>query len=253
MVIAVILAGGTGERMGAPIPKQFIKVLGKPVIVYTLQVFEANSNIDAIEVVTLPAYINEVEGYKDEYKITKLRHVEAGGPTAQESISNGVLALAGRCADDDIIMLAMSVSPLITDDIIEDSLTVCRKYGNAVAGVNSIYNISTLKDGYWANNYILKENHVTLNLPWTFPFGKLFWAYKKARDENIGVDIVSYTTTLMVDLGENLYFSKDSQANKLKITTFDDIDMLEGYLLINELRAGNSEVIKKIRKQKDSV
>ena len=248
MAIAVILAGGVGIRMGHDIPKQFIEVLGKPVIVHTLEVFENNPEIDAIEVVAVSEYAAEVESYKVKYNITKLKWVVHGGKTCQDSIRNGVMGLENICSPDDIIVLAMSVCPLITNDIIADSISVCKKHGNAIAAAHSIYNFSTVQEGYWAENYILKEEHVTLNLPWTFPFGKLLWAYKKAYEENIGTDIRSYTTTLMVDLGEKLYFSKDSQANKLKLTTFDDLDMLEGYLLIRELRKGNMDSIKQIRK-----
>ena len=251
MTVAVILAGGAGARMEGDIPKQYIKVLDKPVIVHTLEIFENNPEIDAIEVVTVPAFADGVRGYKKQYGITKLKWVVNGGETCQESIRNGVMGLERVCSGEDVVMLAMSVCPLITDDIIADSLKVCKKYGNAIAAAHSIYNLSTLKDGYWADNYILKEEHVTLNLPWTFPFDKLLWAYKKAYKENIGTDIRSYTPTLMIDLGEKLYFSKDSQANKLKLTTHDDLDMLEGYLLIRELRKGNTGAVKKIEKKEE--
>jgi len=156
MVIAVILAGGVGARMNAIIPKQFIKVLGKPIIVYTLEVFESNPQIDAIEVVTVADYINEVKEYKNQYNISKLKWVVKGGETCQDSINHGILALENICSEDDIVMLAMSVCPLITDDIIFDSLRICNQYGNAIAAANSIFNFSTLQDGYWAENYILK-------------------------------------------------------------------------------------------------
>ena len=253
MTVAVILAGGVGVRMKHVVPKQFIKVLGKPVIVHTLEVFEASGEIDAIQVVTVPDYANEVRGYGAKYGLSKLQWVVDGGVTCQESIRNGVMALKNVCLHDDVVMLAMSVCPLITPDIIKDSIGVCKKYGGAIAAAHSIYNLSTIQDGHWADNYILKEEHVTLNLPWTFPFRKLLWAYEKAYADNVGTDVRSYTPTLMVDLGEKLYFSKDSQANKLKLTTFDDLDMLEGYLLLNELRRGNLDAVTDIRKTKEEM
>ena len=251
MNIAIVLAGGVGNRMGSNIPKQFLTVLGKPVIAWTLDVFEKHHEIDAIEVVTVESWIADVFSYKDKYGISKLKWVISGGETCQDSIRNGVFNLKNHCNDNDIITIVMSVCPLITDDIISDSIHVCNEYGNAIAGVQSIYNFSTLKDGFWADNYIYKEDHVTLNMPWTFPFGKLLWAYERAYSENIGTDVRAYTPTLMVDLGEKLFFSKDSQANKLKLTTFDDIDMLEGYLLLHELRQGNFMSMELIRKTKD--
>ena len=253
MTIALILAGGTGLRMGAEIPKQFIKVLDKPVIVHTLEVFESHPEIDMIEVVSVSNYMDEVSDYSLKYNINKLKYVIEGGETCQQSIYKGILGLKNICSSDDIVMIAMSVAPLISCDIITDSIRICKKYGNAIAATNSIYSFSTIKDGYWADNYIYKEDHVTLNMPWTFPYGKLYWAYKNAYDNGVGTDIRSYTTSLMINLGEKLYFSKDSQANKLKLTTFDDMDMLEGYLLINEIRKGNVNIIEKVRKQKNDL
>ena len=273
MNIALVLAGGVGRRMGATTPKQFLSVLGKPVIVHTLEVFQNNSNIDAIEVVTVDSYIEEVESYREKYGIDKLKWIVSGGDTCQESIRNGIFNLEEKAKGNDNILIVMSVAPLISDEVIDDSIRVCNKYGNAVAGAYSIYNFSTihrnvehnfdLKESLtdkpigsvdecvWANNYIYKEDHVTLNMPWTFPMGKLLWAYKKAFNEGIGNDVRAYTTTLMVDLGEKLYFSKDTQKNKLKLTTLDDVDMLEGYLLIQELKKGNTEAAITLANQYD--
>jgi len=276
MNIALVLAGGVGRRMGATTPKQFLSVLGKPVIVHTLEVFQNNSNIDAIEVVTVDSYIEEVESYREKYGIDKLKWVVSGGDTCQESIRNGIFNLEGQVNGTDNVLIVMSVAPLISDEVIDDSIRVCNKYGNAVAGAYSIYNFSTIHrdiedveqksdskksltdkpigsgdECVWANNYIYKEEHVTLNMPWTFPMEKLLWAYKKAFNEGVGTDVRAYTTTLMVDLGEKLYFSKDTQKNKLKLTTLDDVDMLEGYLLIQELRKGNTEAAITLANQYD--
>jgi len=236
MNIAIILAGGLGKRMGSEIPKQFIKILGKPVIIYTLEVFENNPEIDAIEVVCVADYIEDLWSYSKINNITKLKWIIPGGDSCQDSIRNGVINLEDICKDEDIILLAMSVSPLIDDEIISDSLAVCRRYGNAIAGSESIYNFSKLEEGSYANSYILKEKCITLNMPWTFRYKKLLWAYKKAYSENIATDANSYTPTLMIDLGETIYFSKDSQKNKLKLTTFDDLDLFEGYLILNKIR-----------------
>lgn len=237
MNVALVLAGGVGRRMGAGVPKQFIEVLGKPVIVHTLEVFENSPSIDAIEVACVESYIGDVWAYKEKFGITKLRWVVPGGDICQDTIRNGVFALEGICSPDDIILMAMSVVPLIDEAVIKDSLRVCKEHGNAVAGDYSIYNLCKVENGVMeSREYVLKEEHVTLNLPWTWPFGKLLWAYKEAYSRNIGTDVRSYTTTLMIDLGEKLYFSKDTQKNKLKLTTFDDVDMLEGYLLVRQLR-----------------
>jgi len=131
--IAVILAGGIGKRMGSDIPKQFIKINSKPVVVYTLEKFQRHPEIDAIEVVSVESYINEVWSYFQEYNITKLKWVVKGGKNFQESAKNGVFNLKKSCCEDDIIMFHMSVSPLIDNEIISDSINTCKKYGNAIA------------------------------------------------------------------------------------------------------------------------
>lgn len=242
MNIAIILAGGVGNRMGADIPKQFIEIDGKPVIVYTLEKFENNPAIDFIEVVAVKSYIKDVWGYVEKYNITKLRWVVEGGDSAQESIRNGIFNLEKYCNNDDIIMFHMSVSPLIDDEIINDSLAICKKFGNAVAANESIFNLCRMKEGYYSDEYFSKKNLVTLNMPWTIKYHKALWAYKKAYDENIGTDSNSYLVSLLIDLGETLYFSKDSQKNKLKLTTMDDVDMLEGYIMLMKKR--NEEEMK---------
>ncbi|NLB54326.1 MAG: NTP transferase domain-containing protein [Lentisphaerae bacterium] len=236
MHIAVVLAGGIGKRMGADIPKQFIEIDGKPVIIYTLEKFQQNEKIDAIEVVSVESYIEDVWGYAEKYNISKLKWVVAGGATAQESTRNGIFNLEKVCTEDDILMIHMSVSPLIDDEIINDALDVCKKYGNAIAANQSIFNICRIKDGYYSDEYFSKKDLVTLNMPWTIKYGKALWAYKKAYNENIGTDANAYLVSLLVDLGERLYFSKDSQKNKLKLTTFDDVDLLEGYLTLMKRR-----------------
>jgi 2-C-methyl-D-erythritol 4-phosphate cytidylyltransferase len=234
--IAVILAGGVGKRMGADIPKQFIKINSKPVVVYTLEKFQRHPEIDAIEVVSVESYINEVWSYFQEYNITKLKWVVKGGKNFQESAKNGVFNLEKSCCEDDIIMFHMSVSPLIDNEIISDSINTCKKYGNAIAASPSIFNICRIKKGYYSDEYFSKKDLVTLNLPWTLKFGKALWAYKKAYRENIGTGSDAYLVSLLIDLGEKLYFSRDSQKNKLKLTTFDDVDLLEGYLMLMEKR-----------------
>ena len=245
MNIAVVLAGGYGNRVGASIPKQYIEILGKPVIVYTLEFLQNNNEIDAIEVVSAPEYIDVVFSYKQKYSISKIRWVTPGGATCQESIRNGVLNLVNIASDSDIIVIILGVAPLISDEVISDSLRVCKKYGNAICGSELYYNISPITNEYWADKYLLKEEHYSHNAPWSIPFGKLVYLYTKnnATDNRK----YSYTSTLMIDMGEKLYFSKDSPLNKVKITNKEELDILEGYLLIQELRKGNKDAVNKIR------
>ena len=134
MNIAVILAGGTGTRVGANIPKQFIEIQGKPVLAYTLDQFQKDPEIDAIEVVCHKDWIEEVRGICGRFGITKLRWLTAGGSTFQESTMNGIFHLKGKISPEDIVVVSFGVSPLCTPDIINDSIRIAKEHGNAISG-----------------------------------------------------------------------------------------------------------------------
>ena len=133
MNIAVILAGGVGKRMGTDIPKQFIEVLNKPIIIYTLERFEKHPEIDAIEIVCIESHINYIRKLISDYDISKVKWVVSGGETFQESVFNGINNLKKECTGNDNVLIHMSVSPFVEDDIISDSLKICNEYGNAIS------------------------------------------------------------------------------------------------------------------------
>lgn len=230
MVIATILAGGRGVRMNSDTPKQFLKINDKPIIIYTLEKFERNNNIDAIQIVCLESYIEDVKKYVQLHKISKLKWITVGGKTAQESTMNGIKALKDICSAEDIILFHMSVSPLIDDDIINDAINVCNQHGIAIAASQSIFNLCETDNWEDSTIYYPKKNLVTLNMPWTIKFNKALKVYEDGYLKGIGIKEEDYLVSLLIDMGEKLYFSKDSQKNKLKLTTKDDVDLLEGYL-----------------------
>ncbi len=241
MNIAIILAGGTGQRLGSSIPKQFIEILGKPIIVHALQAYEQSLSIDAIEVVCIPEYIQKVWEYAEKWNIKKLKWVVTGGATCQASTRNGIFYLEGICSDDDILMLGMSTSVFVDDDIIEDSLRVCNKYGNAFAAMQCIYNLAKTTDGLTSMGLEFKELHKTLNMPWTAPFGTFNRLYRKAYEENIETAPTSYAPTLFLAMGETLYLSKDTPKNKLHVTTQDDLDIIEACLKHQQIKKGDQK------------
>ena len=133
MNIAVVLAGGTGTRVGAIIPKQFIEVLGKPILAYALDNFQRDVEINAIEIVCHKDWIDEVKRICDEYHFTKVKWLTQGGNTFQESTINGIFNLKGKINPDDIVVISFGVSPLTTPDIINDSIRVAKEHVNAIS------------------------------------------------------------------------------------------------------------------------
>ena len=240
MVTALVMAGGVGVRMGSPTPKQFLLVAGKPVIIYTLEKLEKCDEIDAVLVVCVPDYRRFVEEQVEHFALKKVRWVTDGGDSFQESAKAGVVFLSRVLEDDDIVVMVMSVQPLITADVISDSIRVCKAHGNAIAGAEPIYNISP-DEGGSSTSYTLKNGQRTLNLPWTFPLKTLVRAYEEAERRGVGLRSIEYTPTMMMDLGEKIYFSKDTSLNRIKLTTPDDVDLFEAYVQFKGINSNTKE------------
>ena len=127
MNIAVIIAGGSGHRMGQDIPKQFINVYDKPVIVYTLESFQRHPMIDAIEVVCIDGWHDILWAYAKQFNIDKLKWIVSGGGSAQESIRNGVDNLADKCDENDNIIIHDGIRPLVDDEVLNDVLSIIKE------------------------------------------------------------------------------------------------------------------------------
>ncbi len=238
MNIAVILAGGVGNRVGAGIPKQFIDVLGKPVLAYTIEPFDKHPDVDALLIVCVKPYMDYIWEMKNKYGFEKLRWVCEGGATFQESVMNGMKYLSDKVDRDDIVLYHFGASPFITPDIITDVIRVCKEKGtNAISTTDYLLlsgeKISTKsvsdKDNY-TEKYINRDTIAVMNTPHAFQYGFLVDMYKEAVETGMIETVEPHTTTLMYAMGKRIYFSKGSQTN-IKITTKDDLGLFEGYVL----------------------
>ncbi len=227
MNIALLTAAGKSTRMHMNTPKQFICVKGKPVIAYTMEAFQNHASIDAIIVVTLPQWESDITELADRYGITKLKWIAYGGETGQESIYNGLKKLSQYCSSTDAIMVHDGNRPLISEEIISNSLAVFQEKGGAVAAIPCIEAIFQSKDGVSSRKDIPREQLYRTQTPHTFTLEKMLWAHGQAAQR----EIVNTTATcvLMRMLGETIYFSMGSEKN-LKITTQDDLDVFEALL-----------------------
>lgn len=229
MNVAIILAGGNGTRVGAGIPKQFVKVKNKPILAYTLELFQANENIDAIEIVCHPDWLGEVENICDRYNISKKRWICVGGDTFQESTMKGVFNLKNKIANEDIVVISFGVSPLTPKEDINDSIRVCRLYGNAIASAD-IDLCTCIKDNEISTTRsIERETLKGFANPWTFMFGDICEAYEIGLEKGILYNIEPHTTSLYLALGKRLFFSQSTSV-QCKITRKSDIDLFEALL-----------------------
>ena len=231
MNIALVIAGGSGSRMGQDIPKQFVNVYDKPVIIYTLEGFQRHPEIDAIAVVCIAGWQDMLKAYARQFNISKLKWVVPGGASGQESIRNGVYALEGEVSLDDIVVIHDGVRPLLDSSVLSDVLKVCREHGNAVTSMpyNEQIFVKDGADPSITTKYIPRETLRRVSTPQAYRFGKLLSGYKKAFAEGIGIYGSSYTNTMMVELGETLHFAAGSDRN-IKLTTKDDLELFKAYL-----------------------
>lgn len=230
MNVAVLLAGGEGRRLGAGKPKQFVELLGKPMILYAMEIYQKSPLIDALEVVCIKDYIDFVWQLAKENNITKLKWVCEGGASCQESTRNGIFNLEGILDDSDYLSVNMSSSIFVSEEILADSFRVAQKYGSAFACLPCVYNNAETEDGISSRKINFKEKNRTINMPWTSSFGKLDAMYHKAYDEGIETGEAAYMPTLFLALGEPIYFSADDGLNKIHIQRPADIVIAEAVL-----------------------
>ncbi len=229
MNVATVIAGGTGSRMHMDIPKQFINIYDKPVIIYTLEGFQRHPEIDAIEVVCLDGWRDVLERYAAQYGITKLKWIVPGGNSGQESIRNGVYHLEDKLSPDDICIIHDGIRPMVDSSVLSDVIRVCMLHGNAVTATLFTEQIFRARDESTTAEYIPRDSVRKVATPQAYRYGILLAAYRRAFAEEIGIYGSSYTNTMMVDLGYTLHFAAGSDKN-IKLTTKDDLELFKAYL-----------------------
>ena len=237
MNVAIIIAGGVGSRMGQEIPKQFINVGEKPVIVYTLEAFQEHPLVDAIEVVCLAGWEQVLRAYARQYKIDKLKWVVKGGASGQESIRNGVYNFEGVLAEDDICIVHDGVRPMLDPEVITDVIRVAKECGNAVTSMpyNEQIFLVDKKDSTTTTQYIPRETLRRVSTPQAYRFGLLDSKYHEAFEKGVGVDGSNYTNTMMVQLGVRLNFAAGSDRN-IKLTTLENLEFFRAWAAERDTR-----------------
>lgn len=228
MNIALIIAGGVGQRMGQDIPKQFINVYDKPIIVYTMEAFQKHPEIDAIEIVCLEGWHDILKAYAHQFGISKLENIVKGGKNGQDSIRNGVYDIYERHnSDNDIVLVHDAIRPMLSPEIISENLRVCKLYGNAITVIPC--NAAMLKtyDGIETEEQVPRNNLKETQSPQTFYITDLIISHKEALKRGITNSVAS--CTMYIELGKKLYMCNGSEKN-LKLTTAEDIEIFKALL-----------------------
>lgn len=234
MVVAIILAGGIGSRVGADRPKQFIKVLDKPVVAYTIEIFENHSEIDAIEIVchkSWKAYLQEIVE-KNEYR--KVKWIVDGGETFQDSVVSGINNLKNEIDKKDYVLIQYGVAPFTSERIITDVIKVMKVKRSSVTGT-PCYQLMGSLDGEESKNWVDRDQYIQIACPYGFRYDYLLDIYRRAEKAGLIEKIEPHTTSLMYALGERLNLAYGDQTN-IKITTKEDLDLFEGYILMKRKR-----------------
>lgn len=224
MNVALLLAGGSGTRTEQDVPKQFFNVYEKPIILYTLEVFQKHPDIDKIIVSCLDGWHEILRAYAREAGITKLEWIVNGGENGQASARKALEELKDACSEDDIVIIHDAIRPMVSTEIISDCIAKCRQYGSGLAAMRCQETIVESKDAVSGNKGISRNDIMRVQTPQAYRYGKVLWAHEEAVKR--GITEAVYTNTLMLDLGETLYFSKGSEKN-LKITTMDDVEIFK--------------------------
>lgn len=226
--IALIIAGGVGARMNQDIPKQFINVFDKPVIIYTLEVFQKHPEIDAIEVVCLEGWHELLKSYAKQFGIAKLCNIVNGGKNGQDSIRNGLQDIAKQFNDsDDIVLIHDAIRPMIDNKVISENIKICRANGNAITVIPCTAAMLKTYDSHSTTEQIPRDNLKITQTPQSFFLKDILNAHQEALNKGITNSVAS--CTMYIELGKKLYMSEGSEKN-LKLTTTEDIEIFKALL-----------------------
>lgn len=183
MVVALVFAGGTGQRMSSRSkPKQFLELHGKPIIVYTLEHFEYHEMIDQILVVCLDGWQEELGGLIKRYGLSKVKHIVTGGATGHDSIYNGLDYLRGECKDEDIVLIHDGVRPLISKELITENIDAVKQYGNAITAETTRESVLQSKDGKTVASVPARDEMFIAKAPQSFKFKDIMELYDLAKN-----------------------------------------------------------------------
>ena len=225
--IGLIIAGGSGNRMHQDIPKQFITVNERPVIVYTLEAFEKHPEIDAIAVVCIEGWDQVLWAYAKQFNITKLKYVVPGGKNGQDSIRNGVFELEKHFDKDDLVLIHDAIRPMVSAEIISDNIRVAREFGNATTVIPCAEAMMQTDDGVVSAGSYPRDRLKRTQTPQAFRIGDICDLHRRALEAGVTNSVAS--CTLMIEMGEQVYFSAGSEKN-IKLTTVEDIDIFKALL-----------------------
>lgn len=237
MNYGLILAGGVGQRMRRTgMPKQFLEVFGKPIIIYTLQKFENCEDIDEVVIVCHSSWKDYMESMLPRYGIKKVKAVITGGKSRQDSILNGIKYICNKGAlDEDIVVIHDGVRPLIQENILSENIRVAKKYGSAMTVRPVIESVViTDREEVKFENFMNRDNTYSLSAPQSFKLGILLRAYEEIEGKDTPIPLLD-SALVFTYLGNKIHIIQENN-NNIKVTTPEDYYILKAMLELEENR-----------------
>lgn len=225
--IAIIIAGGSGQRMGQDIPKQFLNVGDKPVIIYTLETFQKHPGIDGVIVVCIEGWQQIIYSYAKQFCIDKLLSIVSGGKSGQESIKNGLVEAYRLFSLDDIVLIHDAVRPMVSEEVISDAIAKCEVFGNATAVIPCTTVVLKKSTDSFSEEVVDREELYLTQTPQAFVLGDLLDAHREAEEKGINNSVAS--CSLYVELGRKVYYSAGDETN-IKLTRPGDVQIFKALL-----------------------
>lgn len=228
MNIALIVAAGTGSRMqGIEVPKQFLIVEDKPLFVYSAETFQNHQDIDAIVIVTLGEYIEQVKKWCNDYNLTKVKAVISGGQTRRASVYYGIKEIKKIAvkSPDTIVLIHDAARPLVTSQIITNNIVLCKQYRAVITAIPASDTIFKSKDGDIISGSLNRSELYQAQTPQTFDLYTIDEAHFMAMTDGVPDDITD-DARLVMYFGMNVYFTNGSKYN-FKITTNEDLEIFK--------------------------
>ncbi len=230
MNYALIFAGGVGSRMNSKaLPKQFLEINGKPIIIHTIEIFERHPEIDAICVVCLSEWLDYLKKLLRKFNIEKVRWVVSGGESALDSQYNGLAEIfgSGKCSDEDTVLIHDGVRPLINEALISECISTVKEKGSAVTVSPAIETIIKTNDNNEIVTTIPRSECSLARAPQSFKFKNIFDAHNRSIKEGKRDFIDS--ASMMLYYGYSVC-TVEGPAENIKVTTPSDFYLCRALL-----------------------
>lgn len=229
MNIAAVFSGGSGVRMGAGVPKQFLQVNSKPILIHTLEIFQYHDMIDKIYVSVIEDYIDYVWELVEEYHLTKVKGIVPGGDTAQDSIYNTLKKIESENDPDSIVLLHDGVRPFVTYETIQNNIEGVIEHGNAITCTSCYETILISEDGKKVDNVPFRKNTYAAQAPQSFVLKDIIRAHDTVRASKSGYENLVDNCTLIKTLGLTANMVEGNRGN-IKVTTPEDVYIMRGLI-----------------------